>query len=142
MSNLRILIALSLMSIVLGARAECIVTLEGVAGVFDLTPLQGFTFEATSAAHHYLFEFAVCGTLPDCDGFTTSGVCQSWIGGKASCGNWNESAIQTIPIPAPGVPGVGLVLSGGEDVCIYIFATLLMLRIGHGRPKRTLVSFS
>lgn len=73
-------------------------------------------YEAVSAHGTYTYDFVVCGSVPSCDGFSNASVCQRWLQGEANCGVWDPDHIQVIPIPAPGVSGIGLVVSDGDQV--------------------------
>lgn len=96
--------------------AECIVSLPGVSGVFDLSSLQGSVWTAHTASNDYSFEFSVCGAVPHCSGHTNASVCQQWIGGEASCGAWDPAQIEVISLPSGGTSGVGLVVKNGDEV--------------------------
>lgn len=96
--------------------SQCIFTLPGVEGVFDLRSVGGRVFNATSPHHQYTFEFSICGTVPYCDGSTNTSVCQRWADGEANCGVWDPAHVQLMAIPTPGAKGIGFVVSNGDEV--------------------------
>jgi len=74
---------------------------------FDLSPLAGKTFTATTAGGSYTFNWAVCGTVL-CSNDPTTSVCQrSATGFTIAAAEWNPSAVTPIDTSPPGT-GIGV----------------------------------
>jgi hypothetical protein len=117
----RLLISLALLTVFLSCLsstgAECVLAVDGVEGFFDLSSLQGKIYTAQTPVGGYTYQFAVCGVVMECTSLPNAAVCQSWDGGKANCGVWNSSAVQTFPLPASSQStGIGLVVRNGDEV--------------------------